>query len=131
MKEINSKLEENLVWVHNKDKRIIFYREPSTTSKEQLDFNFQTIYELAKPFEDFYLILDLTKAKRPGPEIRQHILEKFALIQPNLSHLAIYTGKNFILNMAATFIMKKTGLKSYSIHKTLAEAEKKLGKERA
>ncbi len=113
----------DIVWLHNDQKRIIFYKEPPTTSKGQLDYNFQRISKLAKNYQDFYLILDLTNAKRPDPEIRQHILEKFDLIKGKLAHMSIFTGKNFIVNMAATFILKKVQLKSYSIHKTQSEAE--------
>ena len=39
-----------------------------------------------------------------------------------LNHAAIYTGKNFILNIAAKFVMERVGFASYSIHKTKEEA---------
>ncbi len=116
------------VWIHNNKKRIIYYREPKSTTKEQLDFNFNKIWALAKPFNDFTLILDLTYADRPGPEIRQHILDCFDLIRPKLTHVAIFTGKNFIINMAANFVLRKTKLGSYTIHKTQEEAEEALEK---
>ena len=116
------------VWIHDDKRKIVFYKEPVSTTKEQLDYNFHKIAELAKPYENFFLILDLTIASRPGPEIRQHIMENFALINPKLVHASIFTGKNFILNMAATFVLKKSGLGSYSIHKTQEEAEKALEK---
>ncbi|MEQ9403355.1 MAG: hypothetical protein RIM99_07220 [Cyclobacteriaceae bacterium] len=126
MKETKSRLHLDLIWVYDNDKRIIFYREPETTTKNQLDHNFQEIKKMTRSFEDFFMILDLTVAKRPNAEIRQYILEKFELVKNKLSHVAVVTGKNFIINMAVTFILRKSKLKSYSIQKTLAEAEKSI-----
>ncbi len=119
---------EDIVWVYSKEKRIIYYKEPYSTSKEQLDINFQTISKLSKDFGKFYLIVDLSNASRPTAEIRQHILEKFAIIRSTVQHVAIFTEKNLLLNMAATFVMKKTGLPSFSIHKKQKDAEKAIEK---
>ncbi|MEP1096999.1 MAG: hypothetical protein ABJG78_17910 [Cyclobacteriaceae bacterium] len=122
MKESNLP-EQEIVRVYDEEKRIIIYQEPYSTSKEQLDFNFQKISKLSKDFDEFFLLIDLTIASRPTAEIRQHIFRKFAIIKSTVKHVAIFTEKNVLLNMAATFVMKKIGLRSFSIHKTQKEAE--------
>ncbi len=119
---------EEIVWIYNREKKIIYYEEPYSTTKEQLDHNFQRISKLSREFGKFFLIVDLTKASRPNAEIRQHIHQKFAIIKSTVIHVSIFTEKNLLLNMAATFVMKKTGLPSFSIHKKLAEAEKAIEK---
>ncbi|MEP5610919.1 MAG: hypothetical protein ABJP45_01655 [Cyclobacteriaceae bacterium] len=129
MEESNLPKQE-IVRVYNQEKNIILYQEPYSTTKEQLDINFQKISKLSKDFGDFYLLIDLTAASRPNAEIRQHIFEKFAIIKSSVQHVAIFTEKNLLLNMAATFIMKKTGLQSFSIHKKLKEAEQAIEKNR-
>ena len=115
--------ENEIVWLHSQEKKIIFYKEPYSTTIEQLDINFQTIDNLGKSLGKYHLLIDLTGASRPKAEIRQHIFEKFQLIKSGLLHVGIFTGKNLLLNMAATFIMRKVGLNSFSIHKSLKEAE--------
>jgi len=122
MEESNLPKQE-IVRVYDEKKSIIIYREPNSTTKEQLDTNFQKISKLSKDFDGFYLLVDLTLASRPTPATRQHIFEKFALIKSSVQHVAIFTEKNMLLNMAATFIMQKTELQSFSIHKKLKEAE--------
>jgi len=119
-----SKSEDKIVWIHNQENRVIFYSETYTTTKEQLDLNFDAIDEITESLENFFLIIDLTKASRPNAALRHHLFKKFKLIEDKLSHLAIFTGKNLLLNMAATFVIRKAGVRSFSIHKTLIEAEK-------
>ena len=116
------------VWIHDKYKKIIYYKEPYSTTKEQLNENFQLINDLAKSFGKFYLIVDLTEASRPKAEIRQHILKKFDLIKKNVGHVAIFTEKNLLLNMAATFVLRKTGLSSFTVNQKLKEAEEAIEK---
>lgn len=122
--------DQEIVRVYNSEKGIIYYKEPYATSKGQLDHNFQKVSKLSKDFDGFFLLVDLTIAQRPTAEIRQHIFRKFAIIKSSVKHVAIFTDKNILLNMAATFVLKKTGLQSFSIHKTLKEAEQAIEKKR-
>lgn len=115
--------ENEIVSIYDQEKRIIYYKEPYATSIEQLDSNFAKIHKLGKALGKYFLIVDLTLASRPTAEIRQHIFKKFGLIKSNVLHVAIFTEKNILLNMAATFVMKRTKLQSFSIHKKLKEAE--------
>lgn len=121
---MESKEEQANVWVHDDQNRILFYREVPKPTKQSLTDNFKRVAKLAKDYEEFSLLIDLSNAERPSAEIRQHVSEKLGLFREKINHLAIYTGKNFILNMAVTFTFRKVNLESYSIHKTLEEAEK-------
>lgn len=121
MEKIDS--EERNVWVHNHDENVLFYKEIPEPTKSTLTENFEQLSKLSKTYKKFFLIIDLSEAERPSAEIRQHISEELKFFKEKVIHLAIYTGQNFILNMAVTFTFRKVNLKSYSIHKTLEEAE--------
>ena len=69
-----------------------------------------------------FLIIDLTEALRPDAETREYLRQKFHPIKDNLEHVAIYTGKNVILNIAAKFVLRGIGLEPYSLHTKHEEA---------
>lgn len=122
MSNSEAKKEEN-VWIHDEASRVIFYREVAKPSKETLFNNFKQVVKLSEAYQSFYLIIDLSNSERPSAETREHIAEELNLIKDKIVHLAIFTEKNFLLNMAVTFTFSKVNLESYSIHKTLEEAE--------
>jgi hypothetical protein len=100
---------------------IIMYKEIPAPSIFSLDLFFDNIKEITGTFSSFYMIIDLTEAERPRADIRNHLKKRFPELK-NLEHASVFTEKNFMLNIAAKFVMTGIGLKSFSVHKTLEEA---------
>ena len=106
------------------DEECLIFHEAPVPSTFQLDICFEEIYKIIQNKQIKYMILDLTEANRPGSEIRSHIREKWKPIKDQLKHVAVYTDKNFMVNMAAEFVFKAIGFNSFSIHKTKEQASK-------
>ena len=103
------------------DGEILFWREAPVPSISQLDIYAEKMSELTAGLEQFYLLVDLSRSARPGPEILEHI-RKIMQPQTRLMHAAIFTGMNFMVNIGAKFLLARMGIKSYSIHKNQADA---------
>jgi len=72
------------------------------------------------------LLIDLTEAQPPNAEIRSRLKRLFGA-QSNLRTAAVFTGKNFMLNVAAKFVLGgSVGLKNFSVHTTLEQALEEL-----
>lgn len=106
------------------DDTVIWHEVPIQTNY-QLEMFGEKMLKLTQNIEKFYLIIDLSAAERPSAEniecIRK-IMKKFH----RLKHAAVYTGKNFMLNIAAKFVLSRIGILSYSIHKTQDDALKSI-----
>ncbi len=103
---------------------IIYYREAPIITTYQLNVYKKKIDELAKKIESFYVIVDLTHAAPPGPNER-YFLKDFFSTYKGLKHLSVFTNKNFILGIAAKFVIRSFG-KEFSVHKTFNQALKKI-----
>lgn len=108
--------------------RIYLYRDDVVMLKEMpvqsafhLDLFFEKIKEITAGLASFDILVDLTEAGRPSPEIRAHLKKHFNELE-KLKHAAIFTGQNFMLNIAAKFVLSGCGIKSFSVHKKLEEA---------
>jgi hypothetical protein len=102
---------------------IVMYRELPIQSVFHLDLFQEKLTQVAGPLTSYALLIDLVAAKPPNAEIRSRLKALFAS-QQNLRTAAVFTGKNFMLNVAAKFVLSGIGLKSFTIHKTLEEALK-------
>lgn len=103
------------------DNDIIFWREAPMPTTHQLDIYAGKLYELSAELDKYYLLVDLSRAARPTPEILEHVRNIMSK-RDKLAHAAIFTEKNFMLNIAAKFLMARMGFTSYSIHTTRDEA---------
>ncbi len=101
--------------------RIVIFKETPIQTIFQIDLSFEKIEEITQELESFSLIIDLSEAKPPTAEIREHLKKCYSSLDRML-HAAVVTERNFMLNIAAKFVLKGLGLKSYSIHKTMGEA---------
>jgi hypothetical protein len=107
------------IYMHAPD--IMMYREVPVQSLFQLDIFDQRMTELAKDLASFALIIDLTIAHPPSAEVRQRLKRLFGSFK-NMRRVTVFTGRNFMLNVAAKFVLGGLGLKALSIHKTLEDA---------
>jgi hypothetical protein len=83
--------------------------------KEQFDL-------LGADLPHFDLILDLTMAKAPDAAVRVALKKLFGSLK--LRRVAVFTERNFMLNVAARFVLGSVGLRDFTMHKTLDEALK-------
>lgn len=107
------------VSIYSKD-TLLWHEVPKPTIW-QLTILGERLAELTHGFGKFYLVIDLTEAERPKPEIincLRNIMQEF----DGLGHVAVYTGKNFMLNIAAKFVLERLGFASYSIHNSKDDA---------
>jgi len=102
--------------------RIICLREIPVISSYTVNLVFKKLTELAKQYESCVYLVDLTNTGLPDAESRRHINENFKQTLSNVKHVAFVTGRNFIINTAARFVMHQSGMDSFSIHKNIEEA---------
>ena len=110
----------NRVFIHMDD--IIVYREMPHPSAFSWDLIFAKLDELAGNFETFSLIIDLSEPKRPSAADRAYVSTSFRRLQERMRHVALFTGKNFLLNVAAKFVMSSMGLANSTICSTFDQA---------
>jgi hypothetical protein len=103
------------------DKDIISWREAPVTTTYQVDVFGEKLADLAQVLDDYYLLIDLSETIRPSAAVLER-LRQIMSNQHKLRHAAVFTGKNFILNVAARFVLARIGFASFSIHKTREEA---------
>lgn len=100
---------------------ILIWQEVPVQTCNTVAVHGEKVMELTADLENFFLLIDLTEAGRPKAEIID-CLRKVMGSLTGLRYAAVYTGKNFILNVAAKFVMGRMGFVAYSIHKTKEEA---------
>jgi hypothetical protein len=100
---------------------LVLYREMPVQSSFHLDLFEEELVRLASTMPSIALLIDLTEAKPPNAATRERLREIFGKLQ-NLRHAAVFTGRNFVLNLAAKFVLAGLGLRAYTIHRTREEA---------
>lgn len=108
--------------------RIVFLREHPRCSTFSVTENFRRMEELCSKYEECAYLIDLTGAEVPNAETRRIINYKFQNTPPNVKHVAFFSGKNFLINTAARFVMYQTKLESFSVTKTQEQALEKIYK---
>jgi hypothetical protein len=101
--------------------KVIMFREVPVQSVFQLDLFEAKLDELAAPLDAYDLLIDLTEAEPPSAAIRARLKALFAR-QRKMRRTAVFTGKNFMLNVAAKFVLAGAGLRSFSVHTTREQA---------
>jgi hypothetical protein len=105
---------------------IVSWRELPVQSIYHLNLMEEKLIELTRDLPRFDLLIDLVEADAPGPEIRERLKSLFSG-QSKLGKTAVFTGKNFMLNVAAKFVLGgSVGLRNFSVHRTLEEALEEL-----
>ncbi len=100
---------------------VVLFFEVPVPSPYQLDIAWGRIGELTNHLPRFFLVVDLSVASRPKPEVRTH-LKNLILTRRQPAYTAIATEANFVLNVAARFVFASTGLRNFSIHRHRADA---------
>lgn len=100
---------------------IVMYRELPIQSLFHLDLFEQRLSALGSRMPHYNLLIDLIEAEFPSAAIRTRLRKLFGG-QKNLRRIAVFTGKNFIINAAARFVLGDLGDKTYSVHSTAEQA---------
>jgi hypothetical protein len=106
--------------------KLIMYREVPVQSRFQLRHFEERLNEVSADMDYYDLLIDLTAAEPPNAEMRE-LLKKLFSAQTKLRKTAVFTGRNFMLNVAARFVLGMAGLRSFSVHKTQEEALEAVG----
>ena len=106
----------------------ILFEEVPVGSAFQIDVCIDRVEELLREHDCHNLIIDLRAAGRPTPACREQLRSRVTAIQQQLKAVAVFTGKNFLVNVAARFVL--TGIpQRISVCKTLAAAEEAIRNE--
>src|SRR3990170_7104981 len=68
--------------------RILLFRAVPVPTPFQLDLCFDKIEELTAGMSSFAVIIDLTEGRRPSPEVRAHLRERFLRLT-QLAHTSL------------------------------------------
>lgn len=101
----------------------ILWKEVPVPTVFQINIFNEKLKELTVEKKNYYMIVDLTCSERPKADAINAI-RKMLNNFTGLKYLAVFTGKNRILNIAAKFLVARLGLLSseFSMHKTKEEA---------
>lgn len=97
---------------------IILLNEIPIVSPFSINLVFDQMKIFAKTIERCAYLIDITKTEIPNAETRRVINAEFQSTLSNVKHVSFVTGKNFIINTAARFVMYQTNLNSFTIDKT-------------
>jgi hypothetical protein len=105
---------------------ILMYVEVPVSSPFQVELFRRRMAEVSAGMTEFDVICDLTGARPPGAETRA-LLKDFFRGQTRMRRVAVFTGRNFLLNAAARFVLGTFGQTNLGVFKTLEEADASLG----
>lgn len=101
---------------------IVAIREVGAPTLRHVEAMFDRISEVTRGLERFPLLVDLTEASRPTAELRAALRGRLRLEESRLSHVAIFTGENFLVSIAVQFVMRGQHVRSFSVHRTREQA---------
>jgi hypothetical protein len=102
--------------------RILLIYELPVQSPFSVDLIFDRMEQLARAWDRFAYVVDLTEAKRPGPEARAALKIRVHRLLPRITHVAVAVGDNLLMRAMARLFAYGMGLPSVGIHATRAEA---------
>jgi hypothetical protein len=105
---------------------IVMWREAPIVTVFQLDLFAEKLRALTEGMSSFKMLIDLTDVAMPGATERAKLWEIFSS-QTKLTRVAAFTGKNFLMNVVATFVLRNISKMPYSLHTTKEEALAALG----
>jgi len=101
---------------------VVLYEEVPVQSLFQIDVMFESLREVTRDLNKFFYVISLRDAGRPTVDTRNHLKMRFQEFHERIHHAAVYTGKNFMLNVAIKFVFNGFGFHSYSVHRTVEQA---------
>ena len=102
--------------------RVLLIHELPVQTPFSVDLMFDRIERLARAWDRFSYVVDLTEAKRPAPETRAALKTRVLRLLPRITHVAVAVGDNLLMRAMARLFAYGMGLPSVGIHATRAEA---------
>lgn len=100
----------------------VLFHEVTILSEFQIDVCFDRIEELIREHDCPNLIIDLRNSQRPKARLARKLRQRMTQMENRLKRIAIFSGKNFMVNVAARFVL--AGIpQQVGVYKTQAEAE--------
>jgi hypothetical protein len=113
--------------------RVSFYKgiaglfhEVPVGSEFHVKVCFGRVDELLRAHDCDKLIIDLSGTSRPTAAVREKLRAWCFAVQDHLPHIYVFTGRNFLVNVAARFVMAGIPQK-VTVRKTLSEVEEAIG----
>ena len=104
------------------DERILLMREMPVQSPVSVNLMFDRLETLARDWDRFAYVVDLTEAKRPDAATRAVLKDRALRVKLRVTHVAIAVGNNVLMRAMARLFAYGMGLASVGIHATRAEA---------
>lgn len=104
------------------DEGLVFMHELPVQSPFSVNLMFDRMELLARTWERFAYVVDLTEAKRPDAETRAALKARVGRLVPRVAHVAVVVGDNLLMRAMARLFAFNMGLASVGIHSTRAEA---------
>jgi len=104
-----------------RESHVVVFRETPIQTTFSLDVIWTRLREMTAALPSYAMVIDLTEAERPSAEVRAHLRKLFASLT-GLERVAVFTGSNFLLNVAAKFVLAGLVQKPVTVHRTLDEA---------
>lgn len=104
------------------DDGILLLHELPIQSPFSVNLMFDQMEHLARDWDRFAYVVDLTEAKRPDPETRATLKARVLRVRPRIVHIAVAVGDNLLMRAMARLFAHGMGLASVGVHATRAEA---------
>ncbi|PHR53869.1 MAG: hypothetical protein COA44_14955 [Arcobacter sp.] len=106
---------------------IVYWKEVPVMSVWQVQQYQSKMKSLTNNLKHYALLIDLTESKPPNAEIRASLRDVYGpFAEEGLDEAAVFTGKNFLINVAAKFVLGGVGLKKFTVHSKQEDALKAL-----
>lgn len=116
----------NRVFMYRPD--VICWHEVPIMSVWQVGQMGARFEELNSRLDRFDLLINLSVAKPPNARVRVALRSVFSRATGDgLKLCAVFTDKNYFINVAAKFVLGGAGLKAVSVHSAQVDAEAALG----
>jgi hypothetical protein len=110
------------------DERVLLMREVPVQSPFSINLMFDRLESLARGWDRFAYVVDLSEARRPDAETRAVLKERVLRVSPRVAHVAIVVGSNLLMRAMARLLAYGMGLTSVGVHVTRAEAIEEAGR---
>lgn len=111
------------------DKTIVYYDEVPFMSEFQTEITSKQIAEYVFNNNAKYILLNLVGTTPPNAPQRAKIKQCYSQFVEHIDYVSFYTNNNVLINLVAKFMVRGTGFKKYSIHKTKEQALKAIKNE--
>jgi hypothetical protein len=98
--------------------RVVLVRELEHPTPETISQAAQYIHKLSDKWDYFSIIVEFPGLVLPSAAVRHRVAEEMMPFKPKLTHVAVITTTNIVLNVAIRFIGAFSGFESISVHPT-------------